>query len=185
MTLSHPVARIGFVALLAFGALIALEVSQDFDQMTLARLVLELAETGLLVAAIVATAIVSVEARRHREERAALEQDLQRARARGQQWRDEARAHVEGLSVAIRRQFESWRLTEAEQDVGLLMLKGLSHKEIAHLRQTGESTVRQQARSIYEKAGLSGRSGLSAYFLEDLLAPRPADPAGNDASDGS
>ncbi|MGH8566704.1 MAG: hypothetical protein ACREXU_01485 [Gammaproteobacteria bacterium] len=32
-------------------------------------------------------------------------------------------------------------------------------------------TVREQARSIYSKAGLTGRTALSAFFLEDLLAP--------------
>jgi hypothetical protein len=34
-----------------------------------------------------------------------------------------------------------------------------------------ERTIRAQAQSIYAKAGLSGRAALSAYFLEDLLAP--------------
>ena len=34
-----------------------------------------------------------------------------------------------------------------------------------------ERTGREQARSIYSKAGLTGRSALSAFFLEDLLAP--------------
>lgn len=36
---------------------------------------------------------------------------------------------------------------------------------------TSERTIRAQARSIYAKAGLSGRAALSAFFLEDLLAP--------------
>jgi DNA-binding NarL/FixJ family response regulator len=35
-----------------------------------------------------------------------------------------------------------------------------------------ETTVRQQARAIYRKAGLSGRHDLAAFFLEDLLGPR-------------
>jgi hypothetical protein len=29
--------------------------------------------------------------------------------------------------------------------------------------------VREQARNVYRKSGLSGRSSLSAFFLEDLL----------------
>lgn len=173
MLRKHPVLRVSLVAVLAFGALVALEVSQDYESMTPAKLVLELLETALLAAAVVATAAVSVEAKRHREDRATLLRDLERARAQGQQWRQEARAHLDGLAAAIHRQFEDWRLSEAEQDVGLLMLKGLSHKEIAHLRQTNEATVRQQARALYDKAGLNGRSALSAFFLEDLLAPPP------------
>ena len=39
------------------------------------------------------------------------------------------------------------------------------------VRATSERTVREQARSIYTKAGLTGRAALSAFFLEDLLAP--------------
>ncbi|HEX6010849.1 MAG TPA: hypothetical protein VFY87_03400 [Geminicoccaceae bacterium] len=58
-----------------------------------------------------------------------------------------------------------------EQEVGLLLLKGFSHKEIARLRNATESTIRQQAASIYQKANLNGRASLSAFFLEDLLLP--------------
>jgi DNA-binding CsgD family transcriptional regulator len=50
-------------------------------------------------------------------------------------------------------------------------LKGLSLKEIAQIRATSERTIRAQARALYAKAGLSGRAALSAFFLEDLLAP--------------
>ena len=60
---------------------------------------------------------------------------------------------------------------KAEADVALLLLKGLGHKEIAAIRETSERTVREQARSLYRKAGISGRSALSAFFLEDLLLP--------------
>src|SRR3954464_9050686 len=101
----------------------------------------------------------------------ALIRDLDLARIQGRQWRDETRALLKGLGEAIDRQFVTWRLTEAERDVGLLILKGLSLKEIAAARVTSERTIRAQARSIYAKAGLSGRAALSAFFLEDLLAP--------------
>ena len=101
----------------------------------------------------------------------ALIRDLDVARIQGRQWRDETRALLKGLGEAIDRQFLTWRLTEAERDVGLLILKGLSLKEIAAVRVTSERTIRTQARSIYAKAGLSGRAALSAFFLEDLLAP--------------
>ena len=101
----------------------------------------------------------------------ALIRDLDAARIQGRQWRDETRALLKGLGEAIDRQFLTWNLTEAERDVGLLILKGLSLKEIAAVRVTSERTIRAQARSIYAKAGLSGRAALSAFFLEDLLAP--------------
>ena len=52
-----------------------------------------------------------------------------------------------------------------------LLLKGLSLKEIADIRHTTEKTARAQSGSIYAKSGLSGRSELAAFFLEDLLVP--------------
>ena len=75
------------------------------------------------------------------------------------------------LAAAIDKQFGRWQLTAAEREIGLLLLKGLSHREVAELRQTSEATVRQQALALYRKAGLRSRSDLSAFFLEDLLAP--------------
>lgn len=97
--------------------------------------------------------------------------DLIEARVEAEQWKRESKELIEGLGAAIERQFERWSLTPAEAAVGLLLLKGLSHKEIARIRNTSERTVREQSRALYRKSGLSGRSSLSAFFLEDLLLP--------------
>ena len=78
----------------------------------------------------------------------------------------QARRQLGGL---IQSQFRAWDLTESEQEVGLLLLKGLSFKEIAALRQTREKTVRTQASGIYRKAGVSGRHAFAAWFIEDFL----------------
>lgn len=75
------------------------------------------------------------------------------------------------LGSAIQQQFVRWQLTVAESAVALLLLKGLSLKEIAAVRATSERTVREQARCVYRKAGISGRPALAAFFLEDLLLP--------------
>ena len=75
----------------------------------------------------------------------------------------------QGLAELIARQFEAWQLTRSEMEIGQLLLKGLSLKEIAVLRSVAEKTVRQQASSIYQKAGLSGRHAFSAWFIEDIL----------------
>jgi putative tricarboxylic transport membrane protein len=83
----------------------------------------------------------------------------------------ETESLLRGLSEQIDRQFAAWGLTAAEREVALLMLKGLRHKEIASVRATSERTVRQQALTIYRKAGLDGRTDLAAFFLEDLLQP--------------
>lgn len=73
------------------------------------------------------------------------------------------------LSDVVSHQFDDWQLTTSEKEVGWLLLKGLSLKEIAVLRDTLEKTVRQQASAIYRKAGVSGRHAFSAWFIEDLL----------------
>ena len=101
-----------------------------------------------------------------------LELDLNAAQEDARRWRNDSRELIEGLGVAIEKQFTNWHLTKAESEIGLLLLKGFSHKEAAGLRQTSERTVREQARSLYSKASLSGRSSLSAFFLEDFLLPR-------------
>jgi DNA-binding CsgD family transcriptional regulator len=101
-----------------------------------------------------------------------IARDLQQQQEEAARWRAEAQSALEGLGAAIERQMEKWSLTEAERDVTLLLLRGLSHKEIAEQRHTSEGTVRQQALSIYRKAGLTGRSSLAAFFLEGLKLPR-------------
>ena len=106
----------------------------------------------------------------------ALQSDLVRAEADLVRFRAEAQEALAGLGEAIDRQFERWGLSAAEREVALLLLKGLSHKEVAEARATSERTVRQQALAVYRKAGLSGRAELAAFFLEDLLLPAPAAP---------
>ncbi|WP_446809127.1 helix-turn-helix transcriptional regulator [Methylomonas sp. 2BW1-5-20] len=101
-----------------------------------------------------------------------LTRDLAIANQQAEQWREANRELIAGLAVQIRKQFDLWQLSPAESEVGLLMLKGLSHSEIASLRKASERTIRDQARAIYRKAGVTGRTELSAFFLEDLLLPR-------------
>lgn len=96
---------------------------------------------------------------------------LVRARADASRWRSEAEESLKGLSAAIDHQFDAWALSVAEREIALLLLKGLSLREIADVRGTSERTVRQQALAIYKKADVAGRAELSAFFLEDLLAP--------------
>lgn len=76
--------------------------------------------------------------------------------------------------AVMQKQFDHWKLSASEQDVVIGMLKGLSFREIAGLRETREKTVRQQASSVYRKAGVSSRNELTAWFFEDLLAPPSA-----------
>ncbi len=90
-------------------------------------------------------------------------------------WRKKAAQYLSGLGQAIDEQFQLWGLSDSEKEIGLLVLKGFSHKEIAHMRGTSERTVRQQAASVYAKAGVENKNQLSAYFLEDLMLPKSDD----------
>ena len=101
-----------------------------------------------------------------------LERDLDGTRADLARWRAEAQDLLHGLGTAIDHQFDRWTLTSAEREVAMLILKGLSYKEIAEVRGTSERTVRHQAFAIFKKAGLAGRAEMAAFFLEDLLVPR-------------
>lgn len=87
-------------------------------------------------------------------------------------WRESAQSALSGLGVAIDRQFDAWKLTPAEREVALLILKGYGHKQIAGATRRSERTVRQHAVTVYQKSGLAGRAELAAFFLEDLLLPR-------------
>jgi DNA-binding CsgD family transcriptional regulator len=158
-----------FVLFLVVAGLIGWDLVVDYREgVSWPHLVVELL---VLAAAASGAVIVWGQLRRAR-------QHLVVARVEAERWRQESHELLRGLGAAIQKQFSRWELTAAESEIGLLLLKGLSHKQIAGLRQTSERTVREQARSLYRKAGLSGRASLSAFFLEDLLLPTAADPEG-------
>ena len=69
----------------------------------------------------------------------------------------------------LEEEFDQWDLTVSERQVGLLLIKGLTIREISGLRKTSEGTIKSQSNSIYRKAGVKGRNELVAYFIEDLL----------------
>jgi DNA-binding CsgD family transcriptional regulator len=135
-------------------------------------------ESGVLVIALLGTALLGCQSYREREHSQRTLTSLRAAsssarqwQAEAERWRAEAQQSARGLAESIDRQFNRWALTAAEKEVALLILKGLSHKEIAAVRDVSERTVRQQAWRVYQAAGLAGRAELAAFFLEDLLLP--------------
>lgn len=80
-----------------------------------------------------------------------------------------ARLSGELLEV-MRSQFANWGLSPSESEVALLLVKGLSMKEISAAREVKEKTVRQQASGVYAKSGYAGRHELVAHFIEDLMS---------------
>ncbi len=150
-------------------ALIGFDIVADYGTGTEAGHLL--AEGAVMVLALAGVGMLWQQVRSTRRHAEQLSIDLEAARREAARFREEAREALRGLGEAIDHQFGRWGLTPAEREVGLLLLKGLSHREVAEARTTSETTIRQQALAIYRKAGLRNRSELSAFFLEDLLLP--------------
>jgi DNA-binding NarL/FixJ family response regulator len=162
----------------AFAVLMALEVWTEDEPVGVADFLVDALAMALIVASATGVSLLAGSFHREREEKQALVRDLEIARAEGRAWRESAQRHLAGLGEEIEKQFEKWQLTVAECEVGLLMLKGFSHRELAGLRGTTEATVRHQAQAIYQKSALPGRSAFCAYFLEDLLPSKGLDTSG-------
>ncbi len=107
--------------------------------------------------------------RKNREiKRGALE--LASIREQREDFKRKAQRFSSQFHEAVYEQFRAWELTESEQEIAILLVKGLSMKEIALDRASKEATVRQQAMAIYKKSRLEGRNQLTAFFLEDLFS---------------
>ncbi len=169
--------RWALMAAAAFMLLMGIEILTEDEEIDPIDLAGDAVSTALLVACATGVTLLTGRFQNEREENETLIRDLQMARAEGAAWRDRAQTYLSGLGEEIEKQFEQWTLTLAEREVGLLMLKGFSHREVAGLRGTTEATVRHQARAVYQKSGMPGRSSFCAYFLEDLLPAREAAPS--------
>lgn len=159
-------------ALFIFGAILFI-VAGDLvtDYQYGAGAVHVVAEGAIIALVVVGIGLLARRYVKLRSEARRLEEKLEVTRDDAERWRREAKELLEGLGEAIDRQFDRWELTPAEREVALFLLKGFSHKEIAEYRNVSDRTIRQQAHSVYEKADVSGRAQLSAFFLEDLLLP--------------
>jgi DNA-binding CsgD family transcriptional regulator len=155
----------------SFALLMTLDVLTEEDELAPFDLLVDAVTVLLTISAAVGVALLALRMQAQHEERMTLIRDLEIARREGQHWRSKVQSSLNGIRAEMETQFRQWGMTTAERDVGLLILKGLNHKEIAALRGTSEATVRQQAQSIYQKSALPGKTAFSAYFLEDLFAP--------------
>lgn len=126
-------------------------------------------ETVLMLAASALLVWVLRDIRRQAEHIRHLQAEIGAVRERADARSPTLATAREQLASAVREQFQHWGLTDGEQAVAWLLLKGLRPAEIAALRETNDKTVRQQASAIYRKANLPGQQALIAWFLEDLL----------------
>lgn len=134
-------------------------------------------ESLIVLAAGLTMVFLIVEMRSRGRQLERLTQTLSRADQQIANITQKMRSARRQYSEVIHQQFEAWQLTVSEQQVGMLLLKGLSFKEIAAVRDTREKTVRQQASTIYAKSGVDGRHAFSAWFLEDFLVAQPISDA--------
>jgi DNA-binding NarL/FixJ family response regulator len=126
-------------------------------------------EAVIVVISLIAIAWLLLDMRRQAAEIMLLREEISAIKVPEQKPNKEILEAKKNLSHVISRQFDDWKLSNSEKEVGWLLLKGLSLREIAMLRNTLEKTVRQQASAIYKKAGINGRHTFSAWFIEDIL----------------
>lgn len=70
----------------------------------------------------------------------------------------------------LNEMFANWELSQSEQSVAILAMKGFSNGEIAEMRGTSVATIKSQTNSIYKKSGLANRQQLISFLVEELLA---------------
>ena len=107
--------------------------------------------------------------RQHANTELELQNNMLTLRVELEGWKQRSQIFVKEFENIISAHFDVWSLTNAEKDVALLLVKGMSFSEIATIRGTTSNTVRNQAHSIYSKSQLKSRTELAAYFMEELL----------------
>ncbi|MGI9449898.1 MAG: hypothetical protein ACR2QH_04550, partial [Geminicoccaceae bacterium] len=130
----------GGIGVVSFGLLMVLEIVTETDEIEFTDALVDGVGLLLMVSTTVGLALLFHRMQIQHEEKMDLIRNLDIARAEGTGWRKKAEAHVQGLRVEMDAQFDRWRMTAAEKDVGMLILKGLTHKEISSLRGTTEAT---------------------------------------------
>ncbi len=166
------IAAFASIALLA-----AMDMWGDLDEGVSGYHVIAEAAVVLIALAAAAVLIWTLVARTRE-----LDLRLASSDAAARAWRQEAQTLLRGLGASIDRQFGRWRLSGAEKEVALLLLKGLSHKDVARMRGISDATARQQATAVYRKARVEGRNDLAAFFLEDLSLPKQNDSSADTPS---
>ncbi|GGE82102.1 MULTISPECIES: helix-turn-helix transcriptional regulator [Shewanella] len=160
------------VMIVLLSVIMTLNLLDVLSDMQLGVPVYHLVVEGILVALSACGALyISFDLLRRSREMQLLKSKLANADARICNISSRMQAARQEYTQAVQQQFELWSLTRSEQEVALLLLKGLSFKEIASVRSTKEKTVRQQASAIYAKADVDGRHTFCAWFMEDFIQP--------------
>lgn len=137
-------------------AFFAMDVITDFESFGSQEAFHLMVEAAAAIVLVIGTSFMLYELRRILQRNASMEIGIRAARGE--------------MRSLIDRFFAEWRLSDAERDVALLLLKGLDNDTIASIRGTAAGTVRAQCTSIYAKAKVDGRSQLMSIFVEELLS---------------
>ena len=96
-------------------------------------------------------------------------QELTEVREELDRFRQKNRGLMQDYRNAVQDQFQRWGFTPGEIQVAEKLIQGYSFKEIAAQLDKKEKTVRNQSLALYDKAGMTGRHDLAAFFLQDIL----------------
>jgi DNA-binding CsgD family transcriptional regulator len=66
-------------------------------------------------------------------------------------------------------QFAKWSLTPAESDITLLLMRGMSSKDIADFRNCSVGTVKVHSHNVFRRAGVTSRVELMSLFLDEFM----------------
>lgn len=166
MDLSKKEGILIFLTCALIAVLTLVDIIEDLDA---GSQLIHVATEGFIVLLITAMGIFALS--KSNKKQVLLKHNLEESFLENKNLEDKVKEISSGLSQIIESQLNKWNLTKAESEIAWLLIKGLSQKEIAEIRQTSEKTIRQQSATIYKKANVNSRSELSAFFIEDLLIP--------------
>lgn len=151
--------------------LIVLDITLDFmGGLPMKDMALDLLLEGSILIVVLYTAnYVWKKFQVEKENKESVEIDLKHTKELASKWEKKSQHFVREFQAFVTTQFKDWNLSKSEKEIAILMLNGKSSKEISAHRFTSERTIRNQCRAIYEKSGLSGKSELSAFFLNELI----------------
>ncbi len=95
--------------------------------------------------------------------------DLLRRKARLE---DSLVAASSEVHKVISEQFDEWRLSPAETDIAMFLVKGLATREIAEMRGSAEGTIKAHFNAIFRKSGVHSRAELLSLLIDRLLGNR-------------
>lgn len=150
--------------------LIMIDLLADYDSASGLKHFLKdtLLEIGILSVAIFMTHYLWSRFVRLTTEQQHAEEDLRHALSTVRELEVRERVAASKFGHACDLAFEQWQFTKAESEIAHHLLGAKSLKDIAAFRFTSEGTLKNQARSIYSKAGVKNRVEFMASLIGKL-----------------